>query len=291
MKKLMMLSAATMIALGAWAASAAPNFPLGTHIMRGSLKGYDEDGRNVILSSSRNMTIRAVNTNGQVIAESKVKDPTAEGLNFALLVPLSTTATDSTCVVGDKLNCVIVEQSGLSISTSPVTVGGAREAQVLSLRLENVKRYVSADGSKTNEISQAYVDAIQAWMSDEEDFRGRAYDPFADYDRDGRSNYAEYLAGTNPFDPSDKLAITGFSMANGAAAISFEYVGGHLYGVAATPSLVNPKWMESKVRTSPEGDELSQVVPSPDSSDLGETTIYVTPAKDAPTGFFTLEPR
>ena len=132
MKKLMMLSAATMIALGAWAASAAPNFPHGTHIMRGSLKGFDEDGRNVILSSSRNMTIRAVNANGQVIAESKVKDPTAEGYNFALLVPLSTTATDSTCAVGDKLNCVIVEQGGLSISTSPVTVGGAREAHAIS---------------------------------------------------------------------------------------------------------------------------------------------------------------
>ena len=286
MKKLMLA-----MVLGAWAASAAPNFPLGTHIMKGSLRGYDEDGRNVILSSSRNMTIRAVNTNGQVIAESKVKNPTAEGLNFALLVPLSTTATDSTCAVGDKLNCVIVEQSGLSISTSPVTVGGARAAQVLTLWLENVKRYVSADGSKTNEISQTYVDAIQAWMSDEEDFAGKSYDPFADYDRDGRSNYAEYLAGTNPFDPSDKLAIKAFSMANGTAAISFEYVGGHLYGVAATPTLVNPKWMESKVRTSPEGDELSQVVPSPDSSDLGETTIYVTPATAAPAGFFTLEPR
>ena len=29
------------------------------------------------------------------------------------------------------------------------------------------------------------------------------YDPNADYDGDGVSNYAEYLAGTDAFDPSD----------------------------------------------------------------------------------------
>ena len=59
------------------------------------------------------------------------------------------------------------------------------------------------------------------------------YDPFADYDNDGASNYAEYRAGTNPFDASDKLAITAYSAPQNAPhAISFEYAGGHVYGVA-----------------------------------------------------------
>ena len=284
-----------LIALGAWSAWAAVNFPVGTHIVKGSVLGYDENGRNILLSSESGVTIRAVDTNGQVIAESKVTDATQDGVNFVLQIPLSKTTTDATCAVGDQLNCVMVESSGMLIATEPFTVGGARESQTLTLKMVDVKRYVSQDGSKTNEVAQAYVDAIQAWMEDDEEldeqFRGKPYDPFADYDNDGSSNYAEYLAGTNPFDPSDRLKITAFSIsrASGTAALSFEYVGGHVYGVKTTTDLTNPAWMAQKVRTSESGEELTLIAPSADLEAMGTITIYMTPATDAPQGFFWIE--
>lgn len=286
--KSMLFAAVAAVAL---AAGAAPNFPLGTHVIKGSAKGYDENGRNVLLPASRGISVRAVDTNGAVIAESKIKDATSGGFNFALRIPLSTTATDSSCAVGDRLSCVLVEPSGLMVGTEPLTVGGARETQTVALRLVDVKQYVSDDGTKTNEVAQAYVDAIQAWMADEAAYGGQTYNPFQDYDGDGQSNYAEYLAGTNPFDDSDSLAIKSFSVSGRSAAISFEYVGGHVYGVRAAKDLANPEWLAANVRTSDDDDgvELQQVVPSADPEDAGETTIWMTPAADAAQGFYVLE--
>ena len=184
---------------------------------------------------------------------------------------------------------MLVEPGGLMVGAEPLTVGGAREAQSVTLRLVDVKRYVSEDGSRTNEVAQAYVDAIQAWMADEAEFGGKDYDPFADYDKDGQSNYAEYLAGTNPFDASDFLAVRSIEMADGKAALSFEYVGGHVYGVRAARDLSNPEWLAQKVRTSAEGADLDQVVPEADPDGVGEVTIWMTPAADAAPGFYVLE--
>lgn len=271
------------------AMGAGPNFPVGTHVVKGSVRGYDENGRNVVLPASRGISIRAMNSNGVVIAESKVRDASAGGVNFALRIPLSTVATDSSCAVGDRLECVLVEPGGLMVGSEPLTVGGAREAQSVTLRLVDVKRYVSEDGTRTNEVAQAYVDAIQAWMADEAAFGGQGYDPFADYDGDGRSNYAEYLAGTNPFDESDFLEVRSIEMADGKAALSFEYVGGHVYGVRAARDLANPEWLAQKVRTSAEGADLDQVVPEADPDGVGEVTIWMTPAADAVQGFYVLE--
>ena len=77
------------------AAHAAANFPVGTHLIKGTLK----DWQNKVLTSSAAVTIQAVATNGTVIASAKVADPTADGYNFLLQIPLSSTATDSTVAV------------------------------------------------------------------------------------------------------------------------------------------------------------------------------------------------
>ena len=118
------------------------------------------------------------------------------------------------------------------------------------------------------------------------------YDPFADYDKDGASNYAEYRAGTNPFDATDKLAITAYSAPKDAPhAISFEYAGGHVYGVATTLSLTNPQWATQKVKKTETDAEHEQVMPSADEDDVGVATIYVVPAEGATSQFFKLEAR
>lgn len=84
--------------------AAAANFPVGTHLVKGTLK----DWQNKVLTSSAAVTVQAVATDGTVIASTKVADPSEEGSNFLLQIPLSTTATGSTAAVGDTLNCVLV---------------------------------------------------------------------------------------------------------------------------------------------------------------------------------------
>ena len=284
MRKTCKLAVFALLPLAAMNVVAAANFPLGTHLVEGTLK----DWQNKVLTSSAAVTIQAVATNGTVLASTKVADPSADGYNFLLQIPLSTTATDSTAAVGDTLNCVLLYDSGLSLAATPLTAGDANAVTNISLAFVNTKSY-SKDGQTVN-VPMEYIDTIAAWM-EAYGIEGE-YDPFADYDNDGKSNYDEYCAGTNPFDETDKLAITAYA-ANGAAphAISFEYVGGHVYGVATTRSLTNPQWATQPVKKSETGAEHEQVMPSADEDDVGEATIFVVPAEGATSQFFKLEAR
>ena len=282
MKRINRLAGLCLLSLAAMDVAAAVNFPVGTHLVKGTLK----DWQNKVLTSSAAVTIQAVATNGTVLASTKVADPSADGYNFLLQIPLSTTATDSTAAVGDTLNCVLLYESGLSLAATPLTAGDANAVTNISLAFVNTKSY-SKDGQTVN-VPMEYIDTIAAWM-EAYGIEGE-YDPFADYDNDGVSNYDEYRAGTNPFDATDKLAITAYA-ANDAAphAISFEYVGGHIYGVSTTRSLTNPQWATQPVKKSETGAEHEQVMPSADEDDVGEATIFVVPAEGATSQFFKLE--
>ena len=261
MKRFNKLVALILLPLAAMNVAAAANFPVGTHLIKGTLK----DWQNKVLTSSASVTIQAVSTNGSVIASSKVADPTADGYNFLLQIPLSSKATDATAAVGDELNCVLVQESGLSLAVEPITVGEANAVSSVRLAFVNMKGYTSTnDTPETVSVPAEYVDTIAAWMEAYE-IAGE-YDPFADYDNDGASNYAEYRAGTNPFDASDKLAITAYSAPQNALhTLSFEYVGSEADA------------------------EHTQVMPSADEEDVGVATVYVVPAEGATSQFFKLE--
>ena len=281
MSKTTKLAGMLLLPLAAMSAAAA-NFPVGTHLIKGTLK----DWNNKVLTSSSAVTIQAVATNGTVIASTTVADPTVDGYNFLLQIPLSTKATSSTAAVGDTLNCVIVPESGLSIAAEPLTAGEANAVANITLQFANMKSYTK--DSETVSVPQEYVDTVVAYMEAYE--RDGEYDPFADYDEDGASNYAEYCAGTNPFDASDKLAITAYSMSSTSLhALSFEYVGGHIYGVATTRSLTNPEWATQGVKESETDTEHEQVMPSADEEEVGEKIIYVVPAEGSTSQFFKLE--
>ena len=280
-KKMAQMSGMLAAAFAAGVATAA-NFPIGTHLIKGTLK----DWQNKVLTSSAAVTVQAVATNGTVIASTKVADPTADGYNFLLQIPLSSTATESTAAVSNTLNCVLVQESGLSLAVRPLVVGEANAVSTVCLAFVNMRSY-SKDGT-TVSVPEEYIDAISAWMEAYE-IEGD-YDPFADYDNDGASNYAEYGAGTNPFDASDKLAITAYAAPqNAPPALSFEYVGGHVYGVATTLSLTNPKWAVQPVKKTETAAEQAQVMPSADEEDVGVATIYVVPAEGATSQIFKLE--
>ena len=285
MNKTCKVAALLLLPLAATNVAAAVNFPLGTHLVKGTLK----DWQNKVLTSSAAVTVQAVATNGSVIASTKVANPSADGHNFLLQIPLSTTATDSTAAVGDQLNCVLIQETGLALAATPLVVGEANAVSDVSLAFVNTQSYTSTGETPTTvSVPSEYVDTIAAWMEAYE-IEGD-YDPFADYDHDGQSNYAEYCAGTNPFDAMDKLAITAYAAPKDALhAISFEYVGGHVYGIATTRSLTNPKWATQPVKKSETDAEHAQVMPSAEEEDVGETTIYVVPAEGATSQFFKLE--
>ena len=278
--------AALLLPLAAMHVAAAANFPTGTHLIKGTLK----DWQNKVLTSSAAVTVQAVSTNGTVLASTTVSDPLADGYNFLLQIPLSSTATDFTAAVGDRLNCVVVQESGLSLAVDPLDVGEANTVSTVSLAFVHMQSFTSTnDPTQTVSVPAEYVDTIAPWM-EAYGFEGE-YDPFADYDGDGASNYFEYRAGTNPFDATDKLAITAYDAPEHAPhPLRFEYVGGHVYGVATTLSLTNPQWVAQPVKESEtEKAEHEQVMPSADEDDVGVATIYVVPAEGATSQFFRVE--
>ena len=271
-------------AMTAAGAAVAANFPVGTHLVKGTLK----DWQNNVLTSSAAVTIQAVATNGTVLASTPVDNPSADGYNFLLQIPLSTTATDSTAAVGDQLNCVLIHETGLALAASPITVGNANAVSSLALEFVNMQSYTNSAGTTVN-VPAEYVDTIAAMLEDE-GIEGEDYDPFADYDHDGVSNYNEYRAGTDPFNPDDKLEVKAYTASQSAPhALSFEYVGGHIYGVETTLSLTNPQWALQKVKKTETDSEHEQIMPSDDEEDVGLATIYVVPAEGATSQFFKLE--
>ena len=284
MCKISKLAAVLLLSLAAMNVAVAVNFPLGTHLVKGTLK----DWQNNVLTSSASVTIQAVATNGTVIASTPVGNPSADGYNFVLQIPLSTTATDSTVAVGDQLNCVLIQETGLALAASPITVGNANAVSSLVLEFVNMQSYTNSTGTTVN-VPAEYVDTIAAMLEDE-GIEGEDYDPFADYDHDGVSNYNEYRAGTDPFNPDDKLEVKAYTASQSAPhAISFEYVGGHIYGVETTLSLTNPQWALQKVKKTETDSEHEQIMPSDDEEDVGLATIYVVPAEGATSQFFKLE--
>lgn len=270
-------------------AEAAGNFPVGTYTVKGSLR----DVANKVMDAETDVKVRAVNARGTVLAECAVSAPTAEGNNFALMVPLSTTATDSTAAVGDELNIVFVNEKGVSVAAQPIKARAANAVDGVSFTYLDMTTVTSKDGSKSVQIPTVYLDEMQAYLDGlpQEEGGGKKYDPWGDYDGDGFSNYNEYLAGTSPFDASDVLRIRMFEPGADGHRVTFEYVGGHLYGVAATPDLVKPTWAATKIKQAIDGQEQSAVLPSSVSDDIGETMIYVVPAQDEKSGFFKLEAR
>lgn len=278
------LSALAVIQLVSLVAGGA-NFPIGTYVYTGSVLNYKHE----VMSSADRMTIQAVATNGTVLASCRVIDPVvSSGRNFVLEVPVSTEASAKSAAIGDELNCVLVAANGTTnVSLRPLpVVAKANAITSLSVVSASTTQFVCGDHAVL--VADDYLAGLAPYMQ----AAGKAeYDPAADWDGDGAPNYNEYLAGTNPFDPSDRLRITAFSAPGTTATLlTFEYAGGHLYALDSTPSLTNKTWAATAFRVeshdAPEQKTVS--VPGTEYEDVGEMTLHLAPAADAPSMFYAI---
>jgi hypothetical protein len=98
--------------------------------------------------------------------------------------------------------------------------------------------------------------------------------PNADPDGDGMSNYEEYLAGTDPTNPNDSLAIVAATLAPGGtnASLTWRSKPTHYYYLDQTLSLSPVNWYDSG---------LGRITPSP-----GSTTSASFTATNAPDRFY-----
>ena len=279
--KMRMAIIGAMIALGAWTADAASVLPYGTYLVKGTFVG----DYNTVLREDASAKVQAMRKDGTVIAEAKVFAANAEGVNFILQIPVSSLATSAACVVGEVLDCALklAEEDPLTVPDC-LKVKSPTEVGIFSICCTPVKTFVNPKDGTTVEIPVAYIAEAQSYLP-----AGETYDPWKDYDSDGVSNYAEFLAGTIPFDDKDYLRVLAFGQKDGKLALKFEHVGGHVYAVSSANMLEKPAWAKRRVRKSADGDELDQVLAEGGDGEPGATEIYITPVADAASEFFKVE--
>lgn len=296
---------ALLAAMAIGSGLAAPNFPNGTYVVLGNAKNW----KNASYDSTDEVTVRAVATNGTILAEATVSDA-AQGRNFALQIPLSTQPSEKTAQVGDTIRLWTVYGKQLGAASEPLTVGSANSHAKVDLMVQEVAYFATTNTVWTNNypslnlpIAQAYLDELQPWM----DAYNLTYSPDDDWDRDGRSNYFEYLAGTHPLDNTDHLSISSIEVvritdsdtkldANGSSsriALTFECVKGHTYVIPASTELKGKAWANKRVATTPEADPSSgsEAYTAVGKEDGDTVTLYMLPAIEAKREFFTVQPK
>lgn len=275
---------ASLLCLAAVAPTAeAANFPIGTYVYAGTI----ENCRKEAMVGDDDVQVQAVSTNGTILAVSAVSDPDANGVNFRLEVPVSTHTSAKSAAIGDAPRCVVVSKRGTrgaATETFPPILCASAVTNCVVVWSDAISFTNEVDGEVVK-VPEDYIDGI-SWLMD---FYGKTpYDPFADWDGDGVSNYKEYTDGTNPFDPGDFLRVTAFSVSPESAVLSFEYVGGHLYGLKSARSLSNPEWAATAFKTDEQA-TLQQTTVYGGDDDVGVATLYVTPVADEPRMFFKVE--
>jgi len=224
------------------AASAEANavFPVGNFTVYGAVKTWGSD----YFAAKDGVMVMATKTNGTVLATSTLFNPVwctnpefGDVRNYQLTIPMATTASEKAAVENESLFLIIVSDTSTyrTVDAGTIVVTGAGEKQLVNLSLATDN---DGDGVADQYVAELAVD-MYAYGYD-------TYDKDADWDEDGQSNYQEYLAGTNPFDPDDKLVLTFFSAHSASVMtrpdgytfpVGFYAKNGRTYTVEGTGSL------------------------------------------------------
>ncbi|MGN0832288.1 MAG: thrombospondin type 3 repeat-containing protein [Kiritimatiellia bacterium] len=279
---------AMMVAFACGSALAAePVQVLFPYSIAGRVVNYD----GIAYEASDDITLYVRNPNGAVLAKSKVFDPgSVSAWNYRLDVPVATRSGGGYAAAGEVLSLSAVDAKGVVyeglIQGDDAVVGqGGGTATV---------RVMLADDANGNGIADIYEQSKEydMWLADISD---PVFDPDKDYDGDGVSNYAEYLAGTDPFDREDYFRVkqvSGLSAAEADAedviALTFEANAGRSYVVNETPTLASgaTRWTRGVFRLDPAKSATVERVTN-DKNTWSERTIYLI--KSGASRFYKVE--
>lgn len=266
--------------------AATPDNPvqvLFPYSIAGRVVNYD----NVAYDAKSDVTLTVRNQAGNVLAKSRVFTPGGiSAWNYRLDVPIATKASGGYAAPGDVLSLTATDAKGFVytglISGDAAKVGKAGETATVRVML--------ADDTNGNGVADTYERSkeYEMWL------KGISgdFDPKADYDGDGVSNFDEYLAGTDPFDAKDFFRVrSAEGLAENDAdviALTFEANAGRSYVVNESEHLdaKKAKWNRGAFRLDPKKSATVERV-SNDANTWSMRTIYLI--KNGPSRFYKLE--
>jgi len=247
------------------------------------------DYAHVAYGSDSGVEVRVKAKDGTLLAKTTTATYGNTAYNYAVNVPLSSQAVSGHVKYGDAVVFEFVEinSDGTSgaVYSGLVTDGDATIGKPGEYRKVNVILATDANGDG---VPDEYLETIEYEMA----IRGiDTYDPNADYDGDGQSNKAEYIAGSNPFDATDKFSVREMAEKDGLKDyLSFKVLvsQGRTYTVSTTGKLEKDvtNWATGSFSVADPSAAL-QTRLSTGPSELGYRILFVK--KDGPQRFWQLK--
>lgn len=244
------------------------------------------DSSHVAFDGEQSVELRLKNLSGGLLAKCTTYTSITSPYNYRLDVPMATTATAGCATNGQFVAIELVDTTG-AVWAGLVPPSKCAVGEPGGLCRCNIVVAADANGNGVADDYEEYM----AWLMFERGIEG-AYDPLADSDGDGASNYAEYVAGTDPFDAKDTLGFSALDALKGkngeTLAFTFLANAGRVYSVSETPILgQKAAWSAGTFKTAPESaTEVKRLATG--STGTGWRTIYLTRKPEAASGFYRL---
>lgn len=238
------------------------------------------NAENIAYDATSGVQVFADDMSGRRLATTKVMTAgTLSPWNFVLEIPVADAPTPGYVTKGEnvRLTALVGDRTyKATLDFGDQVIGDPGDAVCL--------RMMFAEDVNGNGIADSYEDAMldQMWalgMSGD-------YDPDADYDGDGASNRAEYLAGTDPFLASDRFAARAIDVgAEGFFGLEFEANAGRTYSVKESVDLKN--WKRMDINLEPAPDDVAVGYLSTAAREWAVRTVYLL--RDGPKHFYRVE--
>ena len=241
------------------------------------------DAEHVAFDDSRKASIVAYDASGNAIAASSTFYKSDSRRNYALNIPMASSAVDGALPPGAKVTIEVTDSNG-DVWSGVVTNADATLSAPGSVKEVDIVLASCTNGYGLDD--SLYDDLYWAWRWSRYYVRGEKFDPTKDYDGDGTSTHEEALAGTNPFDPDDKFAIVSFRRGEekkirgggvGKDELAFTAKPGRAYSLEVSESLDKQDWKPAEFYQEEDGTPVN-VISIPATGTRNETpTIFLLP--------------
>jgi len=270
----LLLSLLTAVAAGATVTSA---YAIGLSVTPYSFCGRVVDAAHAAFDADRAATLAAYDASSNLLAKTTTFFRDDSRRNYALDIPMATSAVDGYAMQNDQLTISVTDADGaewsgvVPLAKSVVgEPGGVKDLDIVLCAPDADTHGIDADL-----YWSLYVD----WICSEYYDAAKDFDPNADYDGDGVSTIKEALAGSDPFDPDSKLAIVDYFRDDIAGdEITFTANPSRLYSVECTTNLDVKVWKPLSFTTGDAKTEQS-VISCPSSMRSGTLTILLKPVE------------